>query len=131
MRIDITEKNMVWLVEHKMADTIVAEFHRKEAVIESLIRERDEARDELASLRASSFVTAVPSEEYEKLKAENKRLMEQRAKLIKSAEELFRFVGVELWDSIEHFEAAWEAAKGNPPPDDMDFQEQQDIRLNR
>lgn len=67
MRIDITEKNMVWLVEHKMADTIVAEFHRKEAVIESLIRERDEARAELASLRASSFVTAVPVEQYERV----------------------------------------------------------------
>ena len=74
MRIDITEKNMVWLVEHKMADTIVAEFHRKETVIESLIRERDEAKAELASLRASSFVTAVPVEEYEKLKAEVERL---------------------------------------------------------
>ena len=67
MRIDITEKNMVWLVEHKMADTIVAEFHRKEAVIESLIRERDEARAELTTLRASSFVTAVPVEQYERV----------------------------------------------------------------
>lgn len=66
-----------------------------------------------------------------RLKSEVKRLCDQRAKLIKSAEDLFQFVGVDLCDSIEHFEAAWEAAKGNPPPDDIDFQEQQDIRLNR
>lgn len=32
------------------------------------------ALDELSELRKSSFVTAVPSEEYEKLKAENERL---------------------------------------------------------
>ena len=30
--------------------------------------------DELSRLRASSFVTAVPAEEYEKMKAENARL---------------------------------------------------------
>ena len=32
------------------------------------------ALDELSELRKSSFVTAVPSEEYEKLKVENERL---------------------------------------------------------
>lgn len=88
MRIDITEKNMVWLVEHKMADTIVAEFHRKEAVIESLIRDRDEAKAELASLRAASFVTAVSSEEYEKLKADLAKSEEHNAALCERMQDL-------------------------------------------
>jgi hypothetical protein len=35
------------------------------------------AADELNELRKSSFVTAVPSEDYEKLKAENERLRGQ------------------------------------------------------
>ena len=91
MRIDITEKNMVWLVEHKMADTIVAEFHRKEAVIESLVSENA------------------------RLQAEVERLTAQRAKLIESAEELFRFIGAELYGPIDHFEADWNAAKEGKP----------------
>jgi hypothetical protein len=39
------------------------------------------AADELNELRKSSFVTAVPSEDYEKLKAENERQQNVIAKL--------------------------------------------------
>lgn len=53
--------------------------------------------------------------ENENLKANVNRLKAQRAKLIESAEELFRFVGAELYGPIEHFEAAWEAAKNENP----------------
>lgn len=50
------------------------------------------------------------------LKAEVERLKNQRTKLIESAEELFRFVGEELYGPIDHFEAAWEAAKEGKQP---------------
>jgi chromosome segregation ATPase len=50
-------------------------------------------------------------EEIARLKGEVERLTIQRAKLIESAEKLFRFVGQELYGPIDHFEAAWEAAK--------------------
>ena len=53
---------------------------------------------------------------YFELKAEVERLTIQRAKLIESAEELFRFVGQELYGPIDHFEAAWEAAKEGKQP---------------
>lgn len=49
---------------------------------------------ENARLRASSFVTAVPVEEYEKLKSEIKRL--------KSKNNLLREAGDDLWYCIRH-----------------------------
>lgn len=57
----------------------------------------------------------VKFDDYASLKAEVERLTIQRAKLIKSAEELFRFIGAELYGPIDHFEADWEAAKEGKP----------------
>ena len=53
--------------------------------------------------------------EADRLKAEVERLKAQRTQLIESAEELFRFVGEELYGPIDHFEAAWLAAKEGKP----------------
>ena len=49
------------------------------------------------------------------LEAEVERLTAQRAKLIESAEQLFRFIGEELYGPIDHFEADWNAAKEGKP----------------
>ena len=57
---------MSHLIPVNLANQAVAEC---EKVIAELKAENER-------LRASSFVTAVPSEEYEKLKAENERLRE-------------------------------------------------------
>jgi molecular chaperone GrpE (heat shock protein) len=54
-------------------------------------------------------------EDYARLKAEVERLTKQREKLIESAEVLFRFIGEELYGPIDHFEAAWNAAKDGKP----------------
>jgi len=42
--------------------------------------------DELSRLRASSFVTAVPAEDYEKMKAENARLKAEVERLTKAGD---------------------------------------------
>ena len=49
--------------------------------------------DELSRLRASSFVTAVPGDEYEKMKAENARLKAEVERLTKAGDLMCRMAG--------------------------------------
>lgn len=57
--------------EHNFDDSIVQSYAKN---ILNLGNECRALAQENARLRASSFVTAVPVEEYERLKAENERL---------------------------------------------------------
>ena len=66
------------------------------------------AADELNELRKSSFVTAVPSEDYEKLKAENERLRKAGDAMYLS---LHRAASIK-YEMLPKSCDAWSAAKG-------------------
>ena len=52
-------------------------------------------------LRSSSFVTAVPSEQYEKLKAENERLKDGVHTIEYHADGVYRFVSAMEYDRVK------------------------------
>lgn len=80
-----------------------AEIIRLENESDYWKKECDKADAEVKRLRSASFVTAVPSEEYEKLKNENKRLR-------KAGDELYKWAGAENRPPQQVY-AAWNAAK--------------------
>jgi hypothetical protein len=72
-------------------------------------------KDELNTLRASSFVTAVPVEEYEKLKAEVERLtnLQSGADYFKAEVERLRKAGDELERVLTDRSGSYEAGNAS------------------
>ena len=74
--------------------------------------------DELSRLRASSFVTAVPGDEYDKVKEENARLKAEVERLTKAGDAMADVCG---WDCNDQSAAdalveAWNSAKKGGQP---------------
>ena len=97
--------------------------------VDSVIDERNSLKAEVQRLRSSSFVTAVPCEEYDKLKAENERLNERLnrhieindeldarcSRLRKAGDWMFNAIILNSDKDIEQGMKAWNAAKDGKP----------------
>ena len=90
----------------------IMELARLKGRVIALEAELESEKAAMKALRASSFVTAVPSEDYEKLKAEVERLR----KAVDAVQKRLIFLH-DRWDSDEpNIESdAWNAAKEGKP----------------
>ena len=100
---------------NKEIEKLQIENARLKAEVERLTNcqaEADRLKAEVERLRASSFVTAVPVEEYEKLKAENERLRKAGDALYESE---IGYYGEQILVDPKHHSGElcrnWDAAK--------------------